>query len=235
MFKKNAKSGITLTEAVIVCLITGFLAISAADMISSSFESEIAYSKNIRARQYKNVISEMISSQVKEASKAYYHPLTLSIPFKSNTYTVLPEENSLAVLIPKFDSNGNIIQPSSGTTTFTGIAFSIISDPDKNDGSYILIETNTEFNLATNLNDPFVLTGSLPTDWGTGTTYVIADNLIPAFFTNLGNNEFDVEGDMVNFAFVPKNGNIYFSSNAGSLSINDGEYLTRCKFRNFRI
>ncbi|HSA06466.1 MAG TPA: hypothetical protein P5556_04745 [Candidatus Gastranaerophilales bacterium] len=235
MSKNTYRKGITLIETLLVCLITGLLAFSASQILAGSYEAQIGYNKNIRAKQHKNSISERISSRVKEAAKAYYSPLTISVSFKDTIYDVLPENNSLAVMIPKFDLNGEVIKPSSGVTTFIGVAFSIIPDPDKQDGTYILIETNAEFDLATSLSDPFVINQSLPESWEAGESYVISDNLMPATFSNLGTDAFDVEGDMVNFAFAPINGNIYFPSDSGSISVNDGEYITRCQFRNFRI
>ena len=114
------------------------------------------------------------------------------------------------------------------------MAFSILPNPD-DEGSYILIETTTEFDLITDVSDPFAIKSSLPSDWTAGESYIISENLKPATFTNLGTDAFDVEGDMVNFSFIPSEGNVYFPSTTGSVNINDGEYLTRCKFRNFRI
>ena len=235
-FVKNRK-GLSLTEAVIVCLITAVLTLSAVEMLSHAFAGEVGINKNIRARQYKNAISERISSKIKEGSKPYYSTLSLSIPINESLYSVQPEAEALAVLIPKFNADGTVVQPSTGVTTFKGVAFSIVPgsvvDSDKTD--YVLLETNAEFDLSTNLSDPITISESLPTDWGSGESYVLAENLKPANFTNLGSDAFDVEGNQVNFAFIPMEGNVYFPSSSGSQNINDGKYITRCQFRNFRI
>ncbi len=230
----SSKNGINLTELIMVCVITGFILLSTSEMMQASFQGQIDYNKNLSVKQYKNVVSERISSKIREAAKAYYSTLSLSIPYNGYSYSVVPEQEALAVLIPKFDSSGDIVQPSSGMTTFAGVAFSIIADPEEN-GSYILVETHAEFDLATSTSDPLAITVTLPSSWSGGQSYVIAKNLQPASFTNLGSTAFDVEGDMANYAFVPSGEDLFFPSPSGTTSIDDGEYLTRCQFRNYRI
>jgi len=240
MPKNFAKKGVSLPEAIIVCFMTAILTLSAVEIISHAFGSQVAINKNVRTKQYKNNISERISSKIKEGSKPYYSALSLSISINEYNYSVQPEVNSLAVLIPKFNTDGSIVQPSTGVTTFKGVAFSIIPknivEPNASEtDTYVIVETTAEFDLASSLSDPVVINESLPTDWGDGESYVLAENLKPAYFTVLGGEAFDVEGDQVNFAFIPVSGNIYFPSNIGSLTIDDGQYITRCQFRNFRI
>ena len=233
------KSGISLTEAIIVCLMTSILTLSAVEMISHAFGSQVAVSKNVKARQYKNNLSERISSKIKEGSKPYYSTLSLYIPIREYSYSVQPEVDSLAVLIPKFNTDGSIVQPSTNVTTFIGVAFSIVPqymvDPNKDTNSYVMVETTVEFDLVSSASDPVVINQTLPTDWSGGESYVLAENLLPATFKNLGTEAFDVEGDQVNFAFVPASGNIYFPSYYGTKTIDDSQYLTRIQFRNFRI
>ncbi|OGI00616.1 MAG: hypothetical protein A2Y25_04490 [Candidatus Melainabacteria bacterium GWF2_37_15] len=238
MPKNLAKNGLSLIELIIVCMITGVLLLSTAEISSRAFEAQVGHNLSTRAKQNKNAISERISSKVKEAVKAYYSPLTVSIPFEGYVYSLNAEQNCLAVLIPKFDEDGDFIQPSAGTTTFTGVAFSIVLDPEEDDGTYVLIETNAEFDLATSLSDPLAISVPLPSDWSGGESFVLADNLSPGNFTNLGGIAFDVkdpEKDTVDFAFVPYGGNVYFPSPTGTVNINDSDYLTRCQFRNYRI
>lgn len=248
MLKYSVKKGITVTEMLVVCVITGVLMLSTVYMTNNAFIGQDEYNKNINARQQKNFISERISSQVKEAAKVYYSPLYLFVPLGNYNYYVMPERNSLAVLIPKFDSTGTLVQPSAGVTTFTGVAFSILPkyliDYNSHDYSnYVVLETTAEFNLATSQSDPLAITGILPTNWGIpgSKSNILAENLKPGNFTNLGHNAFalSLENDnttvkYVNFAFVPQGDDIYFPSSYGNENIDDSEYLTRCQFRNYR-
>ena len=242
MSENQANKGFNLIELVIVCLITSLLTLATVEVANNAFEAQAGHNLNTRAKQNKNAISERISSKIKETSKAYYSPLAVSIPLGGSIYSLTAEQECLAVIIPKFDEFGDLIQPSAGTTTFTGVAFSIILDPDKDDGTYVLVETNAEFDLATNLSDPVTLTDAqaetMPTDWSSGESFVLADNLSPGNFATLGGTAFNVDvlsKDRVDFAFVPYKGKVYFPSSSGTVNIDDTGYLTRCKFRNYRI
>ncbi|MFW5879766.1 MAG: type II secretion system protein [bacterium] len=240
MSKNNKQYGISLIELVMACLITGILTLSAAEMLGGAFDAQIGHNRNIRAKQHKNILTERISSIIREGSRSYYREISLIIPVNGNSYTVQPEINSLAVLIPKFNTDGTLVQPSSGYTTFRGVAFSIIpqdvavgdsADP----GVYAIVETRIEFDLATKLSDPISINDSLPSDWTNGNSYILAKELKPAIFTNLDSEAFYLEGNRIKFAFVPDGGNLYFPSENGSINIDDGKYLTGCHLRNFRF
>ena len=64
MIKYSAKNGITVTEMVMVCLITGILTLSTVHMTNNAFLAQASYNEYIRAKQQKNFISERISSKI---------------------------------------------------------------------------------------------------------------------------------------------------------------------------
>ena len=242
--KTNLKSGFTLMEMMVVTLIVSIILISTIDVASRAFDAKFKFDNIAKARQEKVDITSRITSKIKEASAVYTSSQTITIPANGSNVSVVGENETLAVLVPKFDSNGNVVQPTPGTTTlFTGIAFTIIpaatwyndNENHKYDGKYVLLETTADFNLGVSAADALKVTGALPTSWSGGQTYLLADNLKPAVTDNLGNIPFDVESDMVSFAFVPKGEHIYFPSADGTEEIDDGPNLTSCTFRNYRI
>lgn len=239
MVLTSKHKGFTLSELLVVSLMTAMVTLASIDMIAQCFQVEVSYNKYLKAKQTKNNISGRIINKIKETTKTYYNGTSLQIPISGTVVSVDAENETLAVLLPKFDSNGDIIQPNSNTTTFKAVAFSVIAksviDSNAENDTFVLVETSTEFDLTVTLDNPLYIQDSLPTDWSSGKSQVLADNLRPANFENLYHTLFDIEGDMVNFAFVPKDGYVYFPSSQGTESIDDSEYITRCQFENFRI
>ena len=120
---------------------------------------------------------------------------------------------------------------------FTAIAFSLIPEADWNgeaSGKYVLIETNYDVSLTTDSDDPLKIIGTLPSNWSSGKSYLIAKDFLPANLSTMGTKAFDVQDDLVTFAFVPTPNAVYFASANGVENINDRAYLAAVNFRNYR-
>ncbi|MCK5177667.1 MAG: hypothetical protein KAQ92_08125, partial [Candidatus Aenigmarchaeota archaeon] len=179
---------------------------------------------------------------IREASIVYKYDINpyIMIPVGGYSHYIYPEQEAVAVLVPKFDSIGNLVQPSANKTTFKAVAFSLLpkyyiswNDYDDED-TFVLLETNAEFDLDVKISDPFERTEDLPIDWSSGESYIVGDNFRPASMVNLNNKAFKVEDDIVNFAFVPHEGYVYFPSWYGYKTVDDSQYIRSCKFRNYR-
>lgn len=238
IINKKAKYGMTLLETLMSCIILGFLLLSTVGMLSSAFNAEVKVEKDIKTKQAKLNSTDRIISKTREAAAVYYSNTPITIPIKGTNRTITPETNSLVVLVPKFDTLGAVIRPTASTTTFQGIAFSIVPksywDSTCN-GPYVLLETNIDVNLTTTALDPLKINQTLPTSWSGSSTYLLADNLSPATTTVLGTTAFDIEGDIVDFSLTPRESVIYFPSPSGTKTVDDSRSLSSLQFRNFRI
>lgn len=219
-------------------VIISILLLGTIDMTSVMFNQQAIYNNDVQAKQAKNISNERILSKIREAASVYNENVIIDIPLESSTYKITTGEDSIAVMVPKFDSTGNVSQPTSTSTNFTGIAFSIIPESNwngKSNGKYVLIETNFDITLNTTAADPLKITQSLPLNWTSGESYLIAENLEPANLSYMGQKAFDIEGDLVTFAFVPNPNCVYFGSPDGSKTINDKPFLASTQFRNYRV
>lgn len=231
------KKGVNLIELLITLVITAFLLMGATGMIASLFQQDASFTNDIEAKQSKMISLERISTKIREASTVYNKGTSIAIPAEGSSVSVTTGTESLAVFIPKFDSSGNIIQPSSSSTSFTGIAFSIIPEADWNggdSGNYVLIETNCDFTLTTASNDPLKVISTYPSDWSGGNSYLISKDFVPASLSTMETDAFNVQDNIVTYAFVPTPKAIYFASDEGVENIQDEAYLTTVNFRNFR-
>lgn len=236
MKKKHSKKALTLIELLMVCTIMGFMLVPTIGMMSEAFNAQVGIEGDIHSKQSKAGVEQVIFSKLIEASSVYYFANNLSILINGTMVTLSPEENAIAVLIPQMDDDGNVIQPSTNVTSFLGVAFSIVPASSWGDNSdkYVLLESEADFDLQVSSVDPLQITQSLPDQWSTATTYLVADNLMPAEMTNLGTTAFDVENNIVSYAFVPQDGLLYFPAPDGIEIVDDSQFLTSCMFRNFR-
>lgn len=231
---KTSKKGLTLLELLIVCVIMATILVPCVGMLTEAFKSQVDIEQDIKTRQTKIDISQMILSKIREGSASYYSGNSLSLPINGSTVSVSPEDNTLAVLTPVFDSSGNLVQPSTNVTRFNAIAFSIL--PKQGSSNYQLWEVRATLDLQVSSADALKTTQTLPSSWSNAQSYLVSDELKPANMTNMEQTAFDVEGDSVSFSFVPKDEVIYFpSSQGGSTSIDDSRYITACTLRNYRI
>lgn len=223
-------------ELLITLVVTGVLLVGTIDMLANLFEEHINYNNDIQSTQSKMISNERITSKIREGANIYSNGSSLTIPTQNSSVSVITGNRAIAALVPKFNSSGNLIQPSSSTTSFKGIAFSIITQSqwDGTSGNYVLIETDYDVDLPISAYDPLLVTGTLPNNWSNGQSYLIEKNLQPATLTTMGTQAFNVQGDIVNFAFVPTPTAIYFASTNGVASIDDRAYLNTVNFRNYK-
>lgn len=223
-------------ELLVTLVVTGILLIGTIDMMSNLFEEHATYNDDIQAKQSKMISNERITTKIREGANIYGNGTVLTIPTQISSTSVTTGNRAVAVLVPQFDSAGNLIQPSGTTTSFKGVAFSIITQSqwDGTSGDYVLIETEYNVNLTIDSTDSLLVSGTLPNNWSTGKSYLIEKDLKPATFTTMGTQAFNVQGNIVTFAFVPTPKAIYFASTSGVANIDDRLYLNTVNFRNFR-
>ena len=236
------KKGFTLLEILITSVILAIMTISTVSFMSSFVTAEVNFNNDINNKQDKINLYERLSDDLKQAAYIYKDNVVLTIPTQSSTRTITNTVNAIAVLVPKFNSDGTLVMLTPTTTKFSGIAFSIIPESAWNGGNsskYVLIQTifdDNSLNIAADSNDSLVIIASPPTNWGTGKSYLIADNLKPARFTQMGQDAFypSDKRDSIEFGFIPKDGAIYYPSPSGTKTLNDDQFVTNIVLRNWR-
>jgi len=224
-------------ELLMALAITGVMLIGTINLTSSLFNEHVTFNNDVLAMQSKSISAEKITTKIREAASRYNNDVSITLPVEDASVQVMTGNESIAVFVPKFDASGNVLQPSSSTTSFKGIAFSIIPEADwdgSSSGKYVLIETNYDVDLTTSSEDPLKITSSLPADWSGGKSYLIAKDFVPATLSTMGTRSFDVQDDLVTFAFVPTPKAIYFASANGAKNVDDKAYLNTVNFRNYR-
>ncbi|MDD3012077.1 MAG: hypothetical protein PHC34_00040 [Candidatus Gastranaerophilales bacterium] len=234
----------TLMEALIVAVIIAIVTLPTIDLLAKMIISEDTFNNDINSKEYKTAVTEKLIATLMPGNYLYTNNTSITIPSKNDTdVNVTIGTQAIAVLTPKFNSDGTLNMPSTSSTSFKGTAFSIMPESVWNGGSsskYVLVETvldNSSLNLAIDPNDSLKINTFPPTDWSEGKSFVIATNLKPATFTNQSAAFIqDTPRSSVQFAFVPKADGLYFpDSQLGSTqTINDSVYVTSVNLRNWR-
>jgi len=231
------KKGFTFIELVICFAILGFMLLSAFEMFASAYFANADVVNEISSRQSKLALIERLNNKIREAAAVYSEGFYIMIPTVDGTYSADVGTETIAVLIPKFDNSGNLIQPGPNQTTFTGVAFTILPKFDWDGSStqdYALIETNYEVNLNISNSNSLKISDTLPTNWSLGQSYLLAENLKPAILTKAGTNQFDLENNIVKYSFVPDSKALYFASESGTVTKDDSMFLNTVTFRNLK-
>lgn len=236
------KKGFSLLEILITSLILAVMTISTVSFMSSFVIAEVNFNNDLLNKQDKISLYQRLSDDLKHAAYVYKDNTVLTIPTQSSTRTVTNTVNAIAVLIPKFNTDGTLIMPTSTTTTFTGIAFSIIPESAWNgkiSSKSVLIQTvlnSTSLNLTIDTNDPVTIMSTPPTNWSAGESYLIAEDLKPARFVEMGQDAFYIseKRDCVEFGFIPRDSAIYYPSPSGTKTMDDDQFVTNIALRNWR-
>lgn len=232
---------ITLIEALIISVIVAVVTLSTIDIISKMFVAENTFNEDITSQENKTAVTEKIITAMMPGSYLYRVNTPLIIPTKIGNTEVYVGTQTVAVLCPEFASDGSLIMPTTGTTTFTGTAFSIIPETTWNggkSGKYVLIQTilnDQSLNLAVDPNDTLKINIDPPTNWSQGKSFIIATNLKPGQFSNLTNVfTLNSQRNSLQFAFVPTASGLYFPSPNSSQPIDDSKFISSVNLRNWR-
>ncbi|OGI16568.1 MAG: hypothetical protein A2287_04610 [Candidatus Melainabacteria bacterium RIFOXYA12_FULL_32_12] len=235
---KAYKNAVTLVEVIMVLVLMSILIIPTIDLMSSMMISQADFVKNLQSKQVKLNITERITSGIREGSYIYPDSTSLTIPTMSSTTNVNIEDQAIAVLVPVFTSSGSVeYSNATGKTSFKGVAYSILPQSTWNGGNsnkYVLVETIYNTQISTNSEDPLELTGNATINWGSGTSYLLADNLEPANQTVMGTNAFDINNNIITFGFVPGGTATYFPSSSGTNQLDDTPYVSSVVVQNTR-
>ncbi len=237
----SKKKALGLIELLIAFVLLALIVAPTVDVLSKSFDAQTKVLSSIFSKQKKISASERVVSEIKEAVYVYNSGTSLTIPTETSSTEVTTGTNSVAVLVPTFDSDGDI-SVSGSDTVFRGVAFSIVPASTWNGGSsdkYVFVETvyeGTDLTLSVSSDDKFSIETTPPADWSGGESYVLGENFYPATFTYLGTNAFNINSDRneIKFAFYPKGEKTYFPSDQGSDTLDETPYLTSVTLRNWR-
>jgi len=233
----------TLMEALIVAVIIAIVALPTIDLMSKMIISEDTFNNDISSKEYKTAVTEKLTAILMPGGYLYNTNTTITIPTKNASSDVTIGAQTVAVLTPKFNSDGTLNMPASNVVSFTGTAFSIMSESvwsGSNSSKYVLVETvldDSSLNLAVDPNDSLKINTAPPTNWSQGKSFVIATNLKPATFANQSAAfSLDTSRNSVQFAFVPKADGLYFPDSQlnSTLTINDSSYISSVDLRNWR-
>lgn len=235
------KKGISLIEVLIVSTLLSLVALSTIDLSANLVVAEANFNNDVISKQERISVTDKITSSLREAAYIYPNNSSLMIPGPSYNISTLTGYNSIAAFVPKFNSDGTIISPSSGFTSFTGIIYSFVSNSYWNEGNnseeFLLIQTIADFDLQVDTNDPLLITQTPPTNWSSGESYVLAEKLKPVVATNMGYESFWVNENrnIVEFALIPKADGLCFPSSYGyEEEIDDTAYISSISIRNWR-
>ncbi len=237
----SKKKALGLIELLIAFVLLALIVAPTVDVLSKSFDAQTKVLSGIYSKQKKISVSERVVSELKEAVYVYNSGTSLTIPTETSSTDVTIGTNSIAVLLPTFDSNGNI-SVSGSDTVFKGIAFSIIPASSWNGSAsdgYVFVETvyeGTDLNLNVSSDDKLSIESSPPANWSNGESYVMGENFYPTTFTYMGTSAFNINTDRneIKFAFYPKGDKTYFPSDQGSDTLDESPYLTSVALRNWR-
>lgn len=236
--KKMFKNGLSLAELLTVSAVIAIIMIPTIDFMSTMFINQADFNTNIHSVQTKLDLTERISSAIREAAYVYPDGTFLTLPAMASSVIKLVGYSTVAVLVPTFNANNTVIQPSSNTTRFEAVAYSLMSENSwsgNNTGKYVLIEARCQnIDLAVSSGDNLAITGTPPTDWSNCSPNKLGTNFKPAILQTMGTNAFNIDGNMVTFGFVPKAQAIYFPSIWGSLTLDDRPYITSITAKNAR-
>jgi|GEM_PF-1878565 len=235
----------TLMEALIVAVIIAIVALPTIDLMAKMIISEDTFNNDINSKEYKTAVTEKLIAIIMPGDYLYKTNTSITIPAKdsSTSVNVTIGAQAVAVLTPKFNSDGTLNMPSTNITSYKGTAFSIIPESAWNGVSsskYVLVETvldDTSLNLAIDPNDSLKINTDPPIDWSQGKSFVIATNLKPATFTNQSAAfSSNTERSSLQFAFVPKADGLYFPDSQlnSAQTIDDSVYITSVNLRNWR-
>jgi hypothetical protein len=234
--------GLTLIEALIVAVIIAIVALPTIDLMAKMIISEDTFNNEISSKEYKTAVTEKLIATLMPGNYVYKTYTCITIPTKTSmTYAVIGNR-AIAVLTPKFNSDGTLNMPASNVTKFTGTAFSIMPEymwDGSRSTKYVLVETildNSSLNLAVDPNDPLKINTAPPLNWAQGKSFVIATNLKPANFLNQSIAfSSDTSRSSVQFAFVPKADGLYFPNYQGNpTTVDDSTYISSVNLRNWR-
>lgn len=236
------KAGVTLIEMLTAVVILSIITIPTIDLLSSFVTIESQFNADIKAKQHELNITEKMVQSIRPAAYVYKDNSTLTIPTQNGSTSVVNGVDSIAVLIPQFKADGTITMPSATTTTFQGIAFSIIPESSWDGSSsskFVLVQTifnSTDLDIKIDTNDPILIQDDPTTEWSTGNSYLLAANLKPGYFDNFLGDAFIISEnrDAIEFALVSKADGLYFPSSSSSISIDDTGQISSVMLRNSR-
>ncbi|MFH0702999.1 MAG: hypothetical protein V2B14_05620 [bacterium] len=245
---KRYRTGLSLLEILLTFALMGILILPTIDVMSSMVISQAAFNNDVSAKQTKLSSTERIATSIREGSYIYSEYTQLTVPTSSSSTSVTIGDKAVAVLVPQFESDGDVKQPSIGITSFKGVAFSLIpkgtwesstseqtqtqQQYDTGAEEYVLVETTYDIDLAVDTDDPLLISGTIPTDWSNGDSYLLGTNFKPATFTVMSTKTFKIDGDIITFGFVPTAEATYFSSYGSSKIVDDTPYITSVVIRN---
>lgn len=238
------KKAVTLLEMLIVSVIISLITVATIDMTAQMAISEVTFNTDIKAKQDKINIIDKVTSTCREGTYIYEEGTGIILPGKNYPVYGNIGMNTIAVLVPKFNDDGNLLKPTSSTTSFKGIAYSFVNEyyfTGKTSTKYVLIETifdDENLNLTVDVNDPLKIMETPVNDWSSGKSYIIAQNLIPAVFSFMNTSAFLIneEKNEINLALIPSAKGLYFPSNYGNSAEihNDTASLANVTLRNWR-
>jgi hypothetical protein len=156
----------------------------------------------------------------------YSSSTSITIPVPAGTYSVTPDHNAVAAMVPVFDASGDPVRLND-QTQFNAYAYSIVPESEyfasSNSDKSVLVETSTTFYCSTTASSELTPTDSCETDWSNGTTNLIFKEAVPYNFEDF-QYPFEVSnGNHIKVVFGVKEGTLYFPE-SGSVSI-DPKYI----------
>lgn len=203
------KIGIALTE-----LLTASMLLSVATFATFGDFNVNGISHQNTQTQRLNIIKN-ITSNIRQAAYIHESDYEVIIPTKTSFTHVFNAMNAIAFIIK------NTQEPSS----YSGIVYSIIPEYEWNGGDsekFVMIKTIIEKIDKNESSDENII------DWSSGKSFIIADNLKPAYFKNMKYNTFIINSanNMVDFAMIAKSDGLYFPSYYGWKNIDDSDKIS---------
>lgn len=219
-------SGLTLIELLIALLILSIMMFSMVDLLGSAFKTEYYNRINVESKEFRELALYRMSNTIRDAS--YVYNTTVRIPTDNENFTVTPETNGISVLVPTFDSNGDVVNDN-GITTFNAYTYALIPessyDANSTSSDMVLVESYTTVDCEAEEDNFSKPKSTCETDLTDGNTNVLFKGAKPATFNGY-TGPFEITGsNTLTIVFGVKEGKLYYPVESASTSSISDKYV----------
>ncbi|MGD9580212.1 MAG: PilW family protein [Vampirovibrionia bacterium] len=211
----KSSKGLTLIEILVALTLIVILFFPMIELLNSSFLAEYNNRMNVEAKEFREIALNRMSSTIKQASYIYPSGTKITIPTENGSYEATVGSNAIAILVPSYDEDGDLIQEDTNTE-FDAYTYALVpaSNYYSNSSSsdMVLVETYNNFDAATTDAEPTTPSTTPTTDWSgsTAMTNIIFDGAKPGSFESYTSTFSNAEPSQIEIVFGSKNGKIYY-------------------------
>lgn len=239
--------GISFIELLVVASLIAVITLPMVDILSSTFLIECENRQNVKAKEFRELALNRMSSTLKNASFIAddTHP-AIVIPVGDSTYQFTPGYDGIVALVPKykqctggFSSDCYDVERDGAQTEFKAYAYSLVPNylfDNNSSATYaemVLVESYTEFSCTPLASNPVEVSAACELDWSNlpdTKTNIIFNKALPGSFSET-TKTFDIvqtnnyhEANLVNISFGVQGGTLYYPAGYGEKINNENTH-----------